>query len=47
MTLRKGNNEMLFNYSKRYWKMYNKIEECSEELAVSSYKLELTLGERL
>ena len=27
--------------------MYNEIEECSEELVVASYKLGLTLGERL
>ena len=27
--------------------MYKEIEECSKELAVASYKLGLTLGERL
>ena len=27
--------------------MYNEIEECSKELTVASYKLGLTLGERL
>ncbi|GFY96793.1 hypothetical protein Acr_11g0010990 [Actinidia rufa] len=32
---------------KRYWETYNEIEECSEELAVVSYKLGLTLRERL
>ncbi|GFZ08906.1 hypothetical protein Acr_20g0007140 [Actinidia rufa] len=34
LTLRKGKNESLHNYSKRYWELYNKIEECSEELVV-------------
>ncbi|GFS40881.1 hypothetical protein Acr_00g0071010 [Actinidia rufa] len=47
LTLRKGKNESVCNYSKWYWKIYNEIEECSEELAVPSYKLGLTLGERL
>ncbi|GFZ19130.1 hypothetical protein Acr_27g0008690 [Actinidia rufa] len=32
---------------KRYWETYNKIEECSEELAITSYRLGLTPGERL
>ena len=44
LTLRKGKNESLHNYSKRYWELYNKIE-CSEELAVVSYKLRLITGE--
>ncbi|GFS46134.1 hypothetical protein Acr_00g0100320 [Actinidia rufa] len=47
LTLRKGRNELVCNYSKRYWETYNEIEECFEELAVASYKLGLTLGERL
>ena len=47
LTLKNGKNESLSNYSKRYWKIYNKIEECLEELAVASYKLRLTHGERL
>ncbi|GFY92892.1 haloacid dehalogenase-like hydrolase (HAD) superfamily protein [Actinidia rufa] len=42
-----GQNESLRNYNKRYWEPFNEIEECSEELAVASYKLGLTLGERL
>ena len=42
LTLRKGKNELIKNYNKRYWETYNKIEECSEELAVASYKLGLT-----
>ena len=46
MTLRKGKNEMIRNYNKRYWERYNEIEECSEELAVASYKLGLTTRER-
>ncbi|GFS29588.1 hypothetical protein Acr_00g0007350 [Actinidia rufa] len=32
---------------KRYWKTYNEIKECSEELAIANYKLGLTPGERL
>ncbi|GFS41350.1 hypothetical protein Acr_00g0073860 [Actinidia rufa] len=47
LMLRKGKNESIRNYNKRYWETYNEIEECSEELAVASYKFGLTLGERL
>ncbi|GFZ19655.1 hypothetical protein Acr_28g0003600 [Actinidia rufa] len=47
LTLKKGRNESIRNYSKRYWKTYNEIEECSEEMAVASYKLGLTPGDRL
>ena len=47
MTLRKGKNESIRNYSKWYWEIYNEIEECSEELVVASYKLGLILRERL
>ncbi|XP_057463799.1 uncharacterized protein LOC130753627 [Actinidia eriantha] len=47
LTLRKGKNESIKNYSKRYWKTYNEIEECSEEMAVASYKLGLAPGDRL
>ena len=42
LTLRKGKNEMICNYSKRYWETYNEIKECFEELAVGIYKLRLT-----
>ena len=45
--LRNGKNKTFYNYSKRYWELYNEIEECSEELVLVSYKLELTLGEEL
>ena len=44
LTLRKCKNEMIRNYRKQYWKTYNEIEKYSEELAVASYKLGLTLG---
>ncbi|GFZ11580.1 hypothetical protein Acr_22g0009780 [Actinidia rufa] len=47
LTLQKGKNEMLRSYRKCYWEMYNEIEECSEELAVVSCKLGLTLCEKL
>ncbi|GFZ19306.1 hypothetical protein Acr_28g0000110 [Actinidia rufa] len=55
LTLRKGNDEIICNYNKRYWELYNEIEECSEELAEShpklkkvvSYKLGLTPCEKL
>ena len=47
LMLRKGNNESICNYSKRYWETYNEIEECSEELVVASSKLGLPPGERL
>ena len=47
MTPRKGKNESIRNYSKQYLKTYNEIKECYEELAVASYKLELTPRERL
>ncbi|GFY94866.1 hypothetical protein Acr_10g0002510 [Actinidia rufa] len=47
LTLKKGRNESTRNYSKRYWEMYNEIEECSEEMAVASYKLGLAPGDRL
>ena len=43
LTLRKGKNEMLPNYNKRYWEMYNEIESCLKELELISYKLRLTL----
>ncbi|GFY85714.1 hypothetical protein Acr_04g0004520 [Actinidia rufa] len=33
--------------SKRYWETYNEIEECSEKMAVVSYKLGPALGDRL
>ncbi|GFS37725.1 hypothetical protein Acr_00g0053660 [Actinidia rufa] len=47
LTLKKGRNESIRNYSKRYWEIYNEIEECSEEMAVASYKLRLSSGDRL
>ena len=47
LTLKKGKNESIRNYSKRYWETYNEIEECSEEMAVASYKLGLAPGDRL
>ncbi|XP_057506518.1 uncharacterized protein LOC130789705 [Actinidia eriantha] len=47
LTLRKGKNESIRNYCKRYWETYNEIEECSEEMAVASYKLGLAPGNRL
>ncbi|GFZ02162.1 hypothetical protein Acr_15g0007710 [Actinidia rufa] len=46
LMLKKGRNELIKNYSKRYWKTYNEIEECSEEMVVASYKLGLVLGDR-
>ena len=47
LTLRKSKSETICNYNKRYWETYNYIEKCSKELAVASYKLELTPRERL
>ncbi|GFS40079.1 hypothetical protein Acr_00g0066590 [Actinidia rufa] len=47
LTLRKGKNESIRNYSKCYWKTYNEIEKYFEELAVASYKLGLTPRERI
>ncbi|XP_057466148.1 uncharacterized protein LOC130755691 [Actinidia eriantha] len=47
LTLRKGKNESIRNYSKRYWETYNEIEECSEEMAVASYKLGLAPEDKL
>ncbi|GFZ07010.1 hypothetical protein Acr_18g0011800 [Actinidia rufa] len=47
LTLKKGRNESIRNYSKRYWETYNEIAECSEEMAVASYKLGLSPGDRL
>ncbi|GFZ08576.1 hypothetical protein Acr_20g0003840 [Actinidia rufa] len=47
LTLKKGRNESIRNYNKRYWETYNKIEECSEEMAVVSYKLGLAPEDRL
>ena len=47
LTLRKGKNETIHNYSKRYWETYNEIEKCSEELAMVSYKLGMIPSERL
>ena len=47
LTRRKGKNESIRNYNKRYRETYNEIEECSKELVVASYKLGLTPGERL
>ena len=47
LTLKKGKNESIRSYSKHYWKTYNEIEDYLKELAVVSYKLGLTLGERL
>ncbi|GFY97538.1 hypothetical protein Acr_12g0000790 [Actinidia rufa] len=47
LMLKKGKNELIQNYSKRYWEIYNEIEECSEEMAVASYKLGLAPRDRL
>ncbi|GFZ01236.1 hypothetical protein Acr_14g0008710 [Actinidia rufa] len=47
LTLKKGRNESIRNYSKRYWETYNEIEECSEEMAVASYKLGLSPRDRM
>ncbi|GFZ00952.1 hypothetical protein Acr_14g0005870 [Actinidia rufa] len=47
LTLKKGKNESIRSYSKRYWETYNEIEECSEEMVVASYKLGLSPGDRL
>ncbi|GFS32854.1 hypothetical protein Acr_00g0025100 [Actinidia rufa] len=47
LTLRNGKNESIRNDKKCYWETYNEIEECSEELVMASYKLELTPRERL
>ena len=47
LMLRKSKNKSIRNYNKRYWETYNEIEECSKELAVTSYKFGLTRGERL
>ncbi|GFY95161.1 hypothetical protein Acr_10g0005460 [Actinidia rufa] len=47
LTLKKGKNEMLHNYSKRHWEFYYKIDECSKELAMVSYKLGLTPSKKL
>ena len=47
LILRKGKNESIKNYSKRYKENYNEIEKCSKELLVARYKLGLTPKERL
>ncbi|GFS43551.1 hypothetical protein Acr_00g0085730 [Actinidia rufa] len=47
LTLKKSKNESIRNYNKRYWETYNEIEECSEEMAVASYKLGLAPGDKL
>ncbi|GFS42836.1 pleckstrin homology (PH) domain-containing protein [Actinidia rufa] len=47
LMLKKGRNESIRNYSKRYWETYNKIGECSEEMVVASYKLGLAPRDRL
>ncbi|GFS42094.1 hypothetical protein Acr_00g0078070 [Actinidia rufa] len=46
LMLKKSKNESIWNYSKRYRETYNEIEECSEEMAVASYKLGLAPGDR-
>ncbi|GFZ14402.1 hypothetical protein Acr_24g0005920 [Actinidia rufa] len=47
LMLKKGKNESIRNYNKRYWETYNEIEKCSEEMAVASYKLGLAPRDRL
>ncbi|GFS33863.1 hypothetical protein Acr_00g0030950 [Actinidia rufa] len=47
LALKKGRNKLIRNYSKRYWETYNEIEGCSDEMAVASYKLGLSPGDRL
>ncbi|GFS33068.1 hypothetical protein Acr_00g0026150 [Actinidia rufa] len=47
MALCKGKNETLHNYNKWYWEFYNKIEECSKELVMISYKLRPTTIKKL
>ncbi|GFY91144.1 hypothetical protein Acr_07g0013400 [Actinidia rufa] len=47
LMLRKGKNKMLYNYIKRYWELYNEIEDYSKELAVFNYKLGLSSGKKL
>ncbi|GFZ08917.1 hypothetical protein Acr_20g0007250 [Actinidia rufa] len=34
LMLRKGKNESIWNHSKHYWEIYNKIYKCSEEFVV-------------
>ena len=45
--LYKGKNKTLRNYRKRYWDLYNEIDEYLEELVVVSYKHRLTSGKKL
>ena len=43
LALRKGGNESLKEYSRRYWDVYNNIENCNEALAVESFQYGLEL----
>ncbi|KAH7845031.1 hypothetical protein Vadar_034405 [Vaccinium darrowii] len=47
LALKKGKKEPLRDFTGRYFDTYNEIEGCNEELAVTSFKLALPLGNRL
>jgi hypothetical protein len=42
LALRKTKGESLRSYAKRYWELFNKIENCDPVVSISSFKLGLT-----
>jgi hypothetical protein len=41
MTMKLGDNESIKDYSARFWKTYNNIDGCGEDMVVQTFKLGL------
>ena len=41
LTMKKTPQETLRDYAKRYWELFNEVEDCSEQVAVASFKIGL------
>ena len=41
LTMKLEDNEMLKDYSTRFWETYNDIEACGEEVAITTFKMGL------
>jgi hypothetical protein len=41
LSIRMKDSESLKSYSSRYWKVYNKVDGCTKEIAIKTFKLDL------
>ncbi len=41
MMIRLGSNELIKDYSARFWETYNDIDDCGEDTALQAFKLGL------